>query len=143
MDLQYRRPDGTFVATVNGYPYHVTPSDPLFEEAEAEADALGDDLPFEPVPEPPPVTLDDFRRAIQVVVDDKARERRYDNGNSLASYVNSTVEDWAAEATAFVAWRDQVWAYAYAALADVEAGNRETPTIPELLGELPTLTWPE
>lgn len=52
MDLQYRRPDGSFVATINGHPYHVVEDHPLFEAAAAEAVELGDDLPFEPAPEP-------------------------------------------------------------------------------------------
>lgn len=28
MDVQYKRHDGTFVAIINGNPYHVTQSDP-------------------------------------------------------------------------------------------------------------------
>lgn len=46
MEIQYRRPDGSFVAIVNGLPYHVTPNDPLFGQAK---DA-GADAPFEPQP---------------------------------------------------------------------------------------------
>lgn len=87
--------------------------------------------------------LNNFKSAIQALVDSKAIERRYDSGTSLASYVNSTIPEWAAEATAFVEWRDQVWAYAYAELAQVEAGIRPVPTVEEILSELPTLTWPE
>jgi hypothetical protein len=49
MDIQYRRPDGSFVATINGLPYHVIESDPLF----AEAQIAGADAPFEPVPPAP------------------------------------------------------------------------------------------
>lgn len=52
IDLTYRRPDGSFVAIVSGLPYHVEPSDVLFAEASELADELGDDLPFEPDPEP-------------------------------------------------------------------------------------------
>jgi hypothetical protein len=144
MDLECRRPDGTFVITLeNGWPYHVTQEDELFAEAQTLAEELGDDLPLETPPEPAPPSVDDFRFAIQNVVDEKARERRYDNGNSLASYANSTVASWAAEASTFIAWRDQVWAYAYAALAEVEAEIRPVPSIEELLSELPTMEWPE
>jgi hypothetical protein len=51
MEIQYRRNDGSFVAIVNGNPYHIIPDDPLFLEAEA----LGQDAPFEPeLVEPPP-----------------------------------------------------------------------------------------
>lgn len=48
MELQYRRPDGSFVAIINGLPYHVTADDQHFEAATAAAGELGDDLPFEP-----------------------------------------------------------------------------------------------
>jgi hypothetical protein len=46
MNIQYRRPDGSFIATINGLPYHVTASDPLF----AQAQTAGAGKPFEPVP---------------------------------------------------------------------------------------------
>jgi len=51
IDILYKRTDGTFVATVNGDPYHVIPGDPLFEQAEID----GADAPFEPVPPQPTV----------------------------------------------------------------------------------------
>jgi hypothetical protein len=50
--LLHRRADGTFVIELNGYPYHVTESDPLFPEVAAAAEGV--DLPPEPVPEAPP-----------------------------------------------------------------------------------------
>ena len=58
MELQYRRHDGTFVAIMNGFPYHIIPEDPLFSIAQAVADAMGDDLPLEPLPPiPEPIVL--------------------------------------------------------------------------------------
>lgn len=53
MDIQYRRADGTFVATINGMPYHVTEDDTLFEQAQID----GADAPFEPEPEPQPPAI--------------------------------------------------------------------------------------
>lgn len=47
MEIQYKRSDGTFIALVNGYPYHVIDGDPLFSAAQA----MADDLPMEPSPE--------------------------------------------------------------------------------------------
>lgn len=35
--------------------------------------------------EPQPLTGDDYRRAIQRLIDAHAQSRRYDNGNSLAT----------------------------------------------------------
>lgn len=95
-----------------------------------------------PEPEPPPPTLEDYRIAIQAHVDATAQERQYDSGVSCASYVNSTVQQWAAEAAAFVAWRDAVWAYAYSELDRVQRGLRTQPSIDEFLAELPMMQWP-
>jgi hypothetical protein len=88
-------------------------------------------------------TVGAFEGAIQAVVDAKPRERTFRDGVTLASYVASTNEAWAAQAQTFVAWRDQVWLYAYGELAKVTAGERTQPTIEEFLAELPALTWPE
>jgi len=96
-----------------------------------------------PPPEPGPPTLDDYRIAIQAHIDATAQERQYDSGVSCASYVNSINPLWSAEATAFIAWRDAVWAYAFQELAKVENGEREQPTIDEFLSELPQIEWPE
>lgn len=82
-----------------------------------------------------------FRREIQSLIDAKAQEKQYDSGATLASYVNSTIPQWSAEATAFVAWRDTVWAYALAELDKVQSGEREQPTVEAFLAELPELEW--
>jgi hypothetical protein len=86
--------------------------------------------------------IEAFRVAIQGYVDAAAQSRRYDGGNSLATYVGSTNPQWATEAQAFVAWRDAVWAYSYAELDKVLAGERPQPTVAEFLGELPAIEWP-
>ncbi|GGB00798.1 hypothetical protein GCM10011491_31240 [Brucella endophytica] len=84
-----------------------------------------------------------YRAAIQSLIDARAMEKQYDSGATLASYVNSTVPQWAAEANAFVAWRDQVWAYALAELDKVQAGERGQPTVEAFLAELPVFEWPD
>lgn len=48
--LLHRRPDDTFVIQHNGWPYHVTVSDPLYAEVAAAADGV--DLPPEQAPQP-------------------------------------------------------------------------------------------
>lgn len=48
-EVQFRRPDGTFVILLRGQPYHVVPADPLF----AEVALAGADAPFEPQPDFP------------------------------------------------------------------------------------------
>lgn len=97
---------------------------------------------------PRPLNTDDYKNAVQALIDRTASApppigRNYADGMLCASYKDSTVPLWAAEATAFIAWRDQVWAYVYNQLYAVQNGQRPQPTIAELIAELPSITWPE
>lgn len=83
-----------------------------------------------------------FEAAIQEYVDETAKARGYRDGFALAGYATSTIPAWAAEAAAFVAWRDAVWVYAYDELAKVQAGERAQPAVAEIVGELPAIQWP-
>lgn len=83
--------------------------------------------------------VEQIRAAVQAHVDTIARERLYDNGNSLASYVASTNPKWAAEAQAFVAWRDAVWAQVYSLWA---APPDPWPTPEAVIADLPAIIWP-
>lgn len=105
---------------------------PLTPEEIAELEASA------PVP-----MLADYENAIQGLVDTTATEKMFRDGVTLASYVASTNPQWAAEAQSFVAWRDAVWAYSYAELAKVQAGEREQPSPADFLAELPAIVWPE
>lgn len=59
--LLYKRQDGSFVAEVNGLPYHVISSDAIYWPLAAEeAGRLGGELQFEPEPEPIPVLMLQF-----------------------------------------------------------------------------------
>lgn len=84
----------------------------------------------------------DYQMAIQTLVDVTAQSRQYADGVALAGYKDSTIPQWAAEAAAFIQWRDQVWSYAYQQLAAFQAGQRAVPSVAEFLTELPTITWP-
>jgi hypothetical protein len=139
--LQYRRMDGSFVATVRGMPYHITASDPRFQQAVARAQSMGDALPYEPLPQQPTETLRDYEDAIQGLVDATARSKQYHDGVTMASYANSTIPQWAAEATTFIAWRDAVWVYTYQELAKFEGGLRTPPGVASFLTELPAINW--
>ena len=90
----------------------------------------------------PPLTIDDYRHAIQAHIDATAQAQSYDSGVTCSSYVGSTNPAWAAEAAAFVAWRDAVWTYAYSELEKVQAGQRPQPSVAAILDELPAMTWP-
>lgn len=85
--------------------------------------------------------VDVYRLEIQTMIDAKASERQYDSGATLASYVNSTITEWAMEAQAFVAWRDAVWLHALAELDKVKNGEREQPTVADFVAELPEFNW--
>lgn len=95
-----------------------------------------------PVSPPTIPTVGDYRRAIQALIDKTARARSYDSGASCASYAASTNPAWAVEAQSFIAWRDAVWAHAYAEMAKAEAGARERPPVATLLAEMPSIVWP-
>lgn len=81
--------------------------------------------------------------AVQAHVQATARARGYDGAESCASYALSGNPVWAAEAGAFMAWRDAVWASALATLAAVEAGAEAVPTVDALIAGLPVIAWPE
>ncbi|MEN5277300.1 hypothetical protein ABE527_10145 [Brucella sp. TWI432] len=99
-----------------------------------------DGVPVESYPGLGPADV--YRLEIQAMIDAKARERQYDNGSTLASYVNSTIKQWSIEAQSFVAWRDAVWLYALSELDKVQKGERDQPTIKKFMAELPAFGWP-
>ena len=80
---------------------------------------------------------------VQAHMDKKAQERGYDNIHTACSYVYSTDEIFAREGKACLEWRDKVWRKCYDILALVLAGEREIPTLDELVAELPELNWGE
>lgn len=127
MNVLFRRLDGSFVADINGLPYHVTAEEPALY---ALALQHGLSAPFEPAPQPPtPEELvANYTAAIERHVEDQARSMGYSSALSLATHVASTVPAWKAEAEAFVAWRDAVWV---SALAQLEAAQ-QTQTVPDL-----------
>ncbi|WP_372362914.1 hypothetical protein ACCQ10_09465 [Xanthomonas sp. NCPPB 1325] len=65
---------------------------------------------------------EEIRMGIGRWIDDVARGNGYDNAVSCASYVSSSMAKHKREAMAMVAWRDAVWAAAYALLAAPPAG---------------------
>lgn len=87
-------------------------------------------------------SINDYQLAIQSLVDITAISRQYADGVTLASYSASTNPTWAAQAAAFMAWRDKVWLYAYTELGKVTSGQRPQPSISEFISELPIIVWP-
>lgn len=91
---------------------------------------------------PPPPTVEQYQAAIQSLVNETARSQKFNDGVTLASYAASTIAPWAAQAAAFISWRDKVWQYSYSEMAKVRAGERETPSVDAFLLELPEIVWP-
>lgn len=83
-----------------------------------------------------------YTAAIERHVDDVARSWDYSSAVSISSYTNSTNPAWAAEAQAFIAWRDQVWTQALDALAQAEQSGA-IPTLADLIASLPQIVRPE
>jgi hypothetical protein len=96
-------------------------------------------------PAPPAPVIEDYERAVSAHIEATARECRYSSSVSIVTYLTSTVSQFAAEAQAFLLWRDAVEVYAYAQLDAVLAGQRTQPTVEELIDEIKTqhpITWP-
>lgn len=85
-----------------------------------------------------------YERAVQEHLDAAAKAQGYDNIMTAVSYADEVaVEKFQQEGQAFRAWRSFVWAYVYAQLAAVQAGDIPQPTVADLLAELPLLSLPE
>jgi hypothetical protein len=87
-------------------------------------------------------TETDYLAEVGRWLDTTVQERFYDNIVSACSYAASTNAKFKAEADACVAWRDAVYVACYAALAAVQAGTMEQPTVEAFIASLPQLTWP-
>ena len=77
-----------------------------------------------------------FNNAIQTHLDSKAKEFRYDNMMSARSYAGYE-NPFQAEAQKLAVWASSCWVKAGEIEADVQSGNRDMPTIDEVLSELP------
>ena len=83
-----------------------------------------------------------LQKAVQKRLDDFAQTRGYDNILSCCTYAASTVQKFQQEAQYCVQARDEHWSMCYTILQEFEAGTRAMPTVPELLGLMPALQWP-
>jgi hypothetical protein len=90
----------------------------------------------------PAPTQKDYADAVQRHVDETAQARGYLDGVTCASYSASTAAGWVADAAAFVAWRDAVWASVLETLAAYEAGQITQPRISAVVAALPEIEWP-
>ena len=78
--------------------------------------------------------------AVQSHLDASARALGYDDIKTVCTYADEpAVAKFQTEGQAFRAWRSLVWAYCYAQLDAVTAGQRTVPTADVLIAELPKL----
>lgn len=77
--------------------------------------------------------------AIDAHVEAQARSLGYNSAAHCASYVASTVQAWADEAKAFVAWRDAVWQAAFEMQTRYDK-DHTVPIVDDLIAALPG--WP-
>ena len=96
------------------------------------------------IPTPPPEEHQKrYCDLAQSMMDEKARERNYDNIASACSYTASSNPKFAAEAASCVAWRDAVWTKCYQFLDQVLSDEIEIPSESDFLAMLPAMTWPD
>lgn len=100
--------------------------------------------PASVVPPQPTITqiIATLEAAVQTYIDSIAAKRGYDTGVSCASYATSTIPQFAADAKAFIAWRDSVWvACQTLENTDMAAIPPIIPTLVEVIAALPTAPW--
>lgn len=85
--------------------------------------------------------IDDYKAAFDAYLDSVAQSKSYDNRITIATYASSTNAVWAAEAQAFIEWRDAALASMFAQLAAVQAGG-DAPTVEQFIASLPEIVWP-
>lgn len=69
---------------------------------------------------------------VQAILDEKAKNRGYDNIAAACTYLNSIVPRFAAEAHAYLEWRDKVWVASHQLLSEIESGAIALPDKTEL-----------
>lgn len=107
---------------------------------------LVDVEPGPPKPTPQQIKAQ-FQLALTQFMDDAAKRYGYGEDSSplgmsllsAVSYKGDPDEQFNAEGTAFFNWRSAVWVYAREQQALIIAGERELPTVSQLLSELPEL----
>lgn len=83
-----------------------------------------------------------FDLAIEAHLRDQAIAAGYTSLERACMYA-AAPNPYQAESQSFVSWAGNVWAYCKQELAKVEAGTRPTPTIEQIIAELPQRVVPE
>lgn len=83
--------------------------------------------------------MEAIRQAVDAHVEATAKGRGYNSAAHCASYAASTVEAWAAEAAAFIAWRDDVWLAVFQGMGKPHQDAKPAAVVEAL----PQIKWPE
>lgn len=75
--------------------------------------------------------------AVDQHIDSICKTKGYDNANSISKYMARPSSAWYAECIALGDWIDACWLHCHSVLNDVSSGNRNVPTVEELVAELP------
>lgn len=79
---------------------------------------------------------------VQNWMDNIVQERNYDSVHTcVGTYLYSPIDKFRIEAEHVKDWVSYVWDKCYAMLAQVKNGEREIPTLEEVINELPRLEW--
>jgi hypothetical protein len=78
---------------------------------------------------------------IQAYIDNFAHTRDYDNAVYCISYKDSIIPRFKNEAKRMMVYRDLCWAIANDFNAKYKSGERERPTLEEIMNALPELSW--
>lgn len=82
------------------------------------------------------------KKEVQNRLDAFAREKQFDDIKSLITYKDSTIPEWASQATIAITKRDQTWSALYTYLDNIINGTVNIPlTEEEIYNVLPSLTW--
>lgn len=86
--------------------------------------------------------FDQILSYIDNLLNSTALSKQYGSAVSIATYATSTNPQWAAEAQAFIKWRDDVFVYSIDIQTKVIADQIPIPTLDEFTAGLPTIIWP-
>jgi hypothetical protein len=85
-----------------------------------------------------------FNVVINDTLKSTAEQKQYSGTLSILSYLHSTNTTWASEASAFYQYRDAVYSYFIALMANLNSDPNSTiPDVPTFTQGLPTITWPD
>lgn len=104
------------------------------QPTQAEMDAVRPAVEFQ-------LLVREFDAAIEAHLRDEAVAAGYTNIERACMYA-AAANPFQAESQSFVSWAGNVWAYCQQELAKVQAGTRPTPTVEQIISELPARVIP-